>query len=60
VFLIPGFYAKAVDGRIDDLGCHKGEGIVVGICRRRSAAFEGGGHDQQVVHFQFRPDPLAH
>jgi hypothetical protein len=57
-----GFYAKAVDGRIDDAGAGwKGKGLWSAFSGRPVQHLEGGkGTTSKVVHFQLRPDPLAH
>ncbi len=57
-----GFYAKALDGRIDDPNAGwKGRGLWSGFSARPVWHFEGGkGTTSKVVHFQLRPDPLAH
>jgi len=56
-----GFYAKGVDGRIDDpRGGWKGRGLWVTSGDRTPWLHEGGrGNKPLVVHFQVRPDPLA-
>jgi hypothetical protein len=57
-----GFYAKALDGRIDDPNAGwKGRGLWSGFSGRAVQHIEGGkGTTSKVVHFQLRPDPLAH
>jgi hypothetical protein len=57
-----GFYAKALDGRIDDPGAGwKGKGLWSAFSERAVQHIEGGkGTTSKVVHFQLRPDPLAH
>jgi hypothetical protein len=57
-----GFYAKAVDGRIDDPNAGwKGKGLWSAFSARPVWHFETGkGQTSKVVHFQLRPDPLAH
>ena len=57
-----GFYAKALDGRIDDPDAGwKGRGLWSAYSARPVHHFEGGkGTTSKVVHFQLRPDPLAH
>ena len=57
-----GFYAKAVDGRIDDPDSGwKGRGLWSAFSGRAPQHIEGGkGQTSKVVHFQLRPDPLAH
>ncbi len=56
-----GFYAKGVDGRIDDArGGWKGRGLWVTSGDRTPWHHEGGkGNKPLVVHFQVRPNPLA-
>jgi hypothetical protein len=67
-----GFFAKGVDGRIDDPNAGwKGRGLWVTSGNRAPAHIEGidapspGAPGKTlssplVVHFQLRPDPLAH
>ncbi len=57
-----GFYAKGVDGRIDDPnGGWKGRGLWTSSGDRAPWHQEGGkGMTPMAVHFQMRPDPLAH
>jgi hypothetical protein len=57
-----GFYAKGFDGRIDDPNAGwKGRGLWTTSGDRAPWLKEGGkGRTPQVVHFQLRPDPLAH
>jgi hypothetical protein len=57
-----GFYPKALDGRIDDPNAGwKGKGLWSAFSARPVWHFEGGkGQTSKVVHFQLRPDPLAH
>ncbi|HEY2007868.1 MAG TPA: carboxypeptidase-like regulatory domain-containing protein [Rhizomicrobium sp.] len=57
-----GFYAKGMDGRIDDPnGGWKGRGLWTTYATRAVAHIEGGkGTTSKVVHIQLRPDPLAH
>ncbi len=57
-----GFYAKGLDGRIDDPGAGwKGKGLWSTYATRTPHHIEGGkGTTSKVVHFQLRPDPLAH
>jgi hypothetical protein len=57
-----GFYAKGFDGRIDDAGGGwKGRGLWTTSGDRAPWLMEGGkGSKPRVVHFQLRPDPLAH
>jgi hypothetical protein len=57
-----GFYAKGFDGRIDDRSAGwKGRGLWTTSGDRTPWLMEGGqGKKPIVVHFQLRPDPLAH
>jgi hypothetical protein len=57
-----GFYAKGLDGRIDDLSAGwKGKGLWTTSGNRTPFHLEGGkGVLPKVVHIQLRPDPLAH
>lgn len=57
-----GFYTKGFEGRIDDAGAGwKGRGLWVPSGDRTPWLMEGGkGTKPLVVHFQVRPDPLAH
>ncbi len=57
-----GFYAKGLDGRIDDPAAGwKGRGLWSSSGMRTPAHLEGGkGSKPLAVHFQMRPDPLAH
>jgi hypothetical protein len=57
-----GFYAKGLDGRIDDPAAGwKGRGLWTTSGDRTPFHHEGGkGSKPLVVHFQVRPDPLAH
>jgi hypothetical protein len=57
-----GFSAKGLDGRIDDAGAGwKGKGLWSTYAGRAPFHIEGGkGTTSKVVHFQLRPDPLAH
>ena len=57
-----GFYTKGFEGRIDDPDAGwKGRGIWVPEGDRTPWLKEGGkGSKPLVVHFQMRPDPLAH
>jgi hypothetical protein len=57
-----GFYAKGFDGRIDDPNAGwKGRGLWTTSGDRTPWLKEGGkGMKPLVVHFQLRPDPLAH
>jgi hypothetical protein len=57
-----GFYAKGMDGRIDDPNAGwKGRGLWTTYATRAVAHIEGGkGTTSKVVHIQLRPDPLAH
>jgi hypothetical protein len=56
-----GFWAKALDGRIDDANAGwKGRGVWSNTGNRTPFHMEGGkGTTPKVVHFQMRPDPLA-
>jgi hypothetical protein len=56
-----GFYAKGMDGRIDDAQAGwKGKGIWATYGTRTPFHAEGGkGTMSKVLHFQLRPDPLA-
>ena len=56
-----GFYAKGMDGRIDDPNAGwKGKGLWSTYATRAPFHIEGGkGTTSKVVHFQLRPDPLA-
>jgi len=56
-----GFYAKGLDGRIDNpSGGWKGKGIWTTFATRAPFHSEGGkGTTSKVVKFQVRPDPLA-
>jgi len=56
-----GFYAKGLDGRIDDPNADwKGRGLWTSSGDRVPWHQEGGkGMTPMVVHFQMRPDPLA-
>jgi len=56
-----GFYAKGMDGRIDDPnGGWKGRGLWTTYGNRTPFHLEGGrGTTSKVVKFQLRPDPLA-
>jgi hypothetical protein len=56
-----GFYAKGMDGRIDDPnGGWKGKGIFTEYATRAPFHVEGGkGTTSKLVKFQLRPDPLA-
>jgi len=57
-----GFYSKGFDGRIDDPNAGwKGRGLWVSSGDRTPWLKEDGpGSKPLVVHFQVRPDPLAH
>ena len=57
-----GFYAKGLDGRIDDPnGGWKGRGLWSTNGDRTPWLMETGkGSSPRAVHVQFRPDPLAH
>ena len=57
-----GFFAKGLDGRIDDPnGGWKARGLWSSYSERAPTHIEGGEEDprSKVVHFQIRPDPLA-
>jgi hypothetical protein len=56
-----GFYAKWMDGRIDDPKAGwKGKGVYATISTRAPFHMETGkGTTSKVMHFQVRPDPLA-
>jgi hypothetical protein len=56
-----GFYAKGIDGRIDDAKAGwKGKGIWTSISTRAPFHMEGGrGTLSKLVKFQVRPDPLS-
>ena len=56
-----GYYAKGLDGRIDDSKAGwKGKGIYTPISTRAPFHMEGGkGTTSKLVKFQMRPDPLA-
>lgn len=56
-----GFYAKGIDGRIDDASAGwKGRGLWTTSGNRTPQHIEGGkGTRPKVVKFQIRPDPLA-
>jgi len=56
-----GYYAKGVDGRIDNPNTGwKGRGIYTPIATRAPFHMEGGkGTTSKLVEFQMRPDPLA-
>ena len=57
-----GFYAKGLDGRIDDPKAGwKGRGLWAANGDRTPWLIEGGkGSRPLAAHFQLRPDPLAH
>ncbi len=57
-----GFYAKGLEGRIDDAAAGwKGRGLWITSGDRTPWHKEGGkGAKPVVVHFQVRPSPLAH
>ncbi len=56
-----GFYAKGIDGRIDNpSGGWKGKGIWTTFATRAPFHVEGGkGTTSKIIKFQVRPDPLA-
>lgn len=57
-----GFFAKGLDGRIDDPKAGwKGKGLWSTYATRAPFHMEGGkGTTSKVLHFQLRPNPLAH
>ena len=57
-----GFYVKGLEGRIDDAAAGwKGRGLWLTSGDRTPWLKEGGrGTKPLIVHFQVRPDPLAH
>ena len=57
-----GFFAKGMDGRIDDAKTGwKGKGLWSTYATRAPFHTETGrGTTSKVLHFQLRPDPLAH
>ena len=57
-----GYYAKGLDGRIDDPNAGwKGRGVWSASGDRTPWLKEGGkGTKPFAIHFQMRPDPLAH
>jgi hypothetical protein len=56
-----GFYAKSINGRIDDPKAGwKGRGLWTGWANRSPWHNEGGkGTTSKAIHFQVRPNPLA-
>jgi hypothetical protein len=56
-----GFFAKSLDGRIDDPKAGwKGKGLWSTYATRAPWHMEGGkGMTSKAVKFQLRPDPLA-
>ena len=56
-----GYFAKGMDGRIDDPNTGwKGRGLFSTYSGRSAPHIEGGkGETSKVVHFQIRPNPLA-
>jgi len=56
-----GYFAKGLDGRIDDsTSGWKGRGLWSTYSTRSAAHIEGGkGQTSKVVHFEIRPDPLS-
>ena len=56
-----GYFAKGMDGRIDDVKTGwKGKGLWSTFSDRAATHIEGGkGQTSKVVHFKLRPDPLA-
>jgi len=61
VSLLLGFYAKGLDGRIDDPSAGwKGRALWSTYATRAPFHVEGGkGTQSKVLKFQLRPDPLA-
>src|SRR5207245_10276028 len=56
-----GFFAKGLDGRIDDPKGGWGKGLWSTYATRAPFHVEGGkGTTRKVLDFQLRPDPLAH
>ena len=57
-----GFFQRLMDGRIDDPdGGWKGRGLWANFGTHFAWHIEGGmGTKTKMVHFQFRPDPLAY
>ena len=57
-----GFYARGIDGRIDDPKAGwKGRGLWANYSMQPQWHLEGGeGEILKMVKFQLRPDPLAH
>ena len=56
-----GFFARGLDGRIDDPGAGwKGRGLWANYGSNLNWHIEGGqGRRSSIIHFQLRPDPLA-
>jgi len=55
-----GFWAKGLDGRIDDPNAGwKGRGVWSNTGNRTHSHRGRQGELAKVVHFQMRPDPLA-
>lgn len=56
-----GFFAKGIDGRIDDPNAGwKGKAIYTTVATRAPFHMEGGkGETSKLIKFQMRPDPLA-
>jgi len=56
-----GFFAKGIDGRIDNPGAGwKGKGVYTTIATRAPFHMEGGkGETSKLLEFQLRPNPLA-
>ena len=56
-----GFFARGLDGRIDDPdGGWKGRGLWANYGSNLNWHIEGGqGRRSSIIHFQLRPDPLA-
>ncbi len=57
-----GFFARGLDGRIDDpTAGWKGRGLWANYGSNLNWHIEGGkGSLSSIIHFQLRPDPLAH
>ena len=57
-----GFFARGLDGRIDDpTAGWKGRGLWANYGSNLNWHIEGGkGRRSSIIHFQLRPDPLAH
>ena len=64
MFRVPyqmGFFAKGIDGRIDNPnGGWKGKGLYTSISTRAPFHQEGGkGTTSKLLKFQVRPDPVS-